>query len=216
MYYIASKYVGSSQLIDRSPLIFCNITFIIFLVKFIFLHQIKVLHNKTLLQMTETGPFVLNIGTTMKIPWQLGPGQRIAIRDCRILESMPQSTKLGRAWIWGPSVGLQPPVMFILHRVVIETRIQKHFISWVRSSQGSASVWKLNDVYYSEFKRSFCRKQNVHEIYSILILWLKYKKTHAYVFEMSNNCIMFYDNHYMMRLIFLEIKLRIFLVNSNV
>lgn len=36
----------------------------------------------------------------------------------------------------------------------------------------------------------------------------KYKKTHAYsyVFEMSNNCIMFYDNHYMVRLIFLEIK----------
>lgn len=44
----------------------------------------------------------------------------------------------------------------------------------------------------------------------------KYKKTHADVFEMGNNCIMFYDNQYMVRLIFLEIKNAHFPVNSNV
>lgn len=57
----------------------------------------------------------------------------------------------------------------------------------------------------------------LNEIYSILMLWLNYKKTLAHVFEMSNNCIMFYDNHYMVRLIFLEIKKNThFPVNSNV
>lgn len=57
----------------------------------------------------------------------------------------------------------------------------------------------------------------LNEIYSILMLWLNYKKTLAHVFEMSNNCIMFYDNHYInVRLIFLEIENVHFPVNSNV
>lgn len=55
-----------------------------------------------------------------------------------------------------------------------------------------------------------------NEIYSILMLRSKYKKTHADVFEMGNNCIMFYDNQYMVRLMFLEIKDTHFPVNSNV
>lgn len=55
-----------------------------------------------------------------------------------------------------------------------------------------------------------------NEIYSILMLRSLYKKTHADVFEMGNNCIMFYDNQYMVRLIFLEIKNTHFPVNSNV
>lgn len=43
-------------------------------------------------------------------------------------------------------------------------------------------------------------------MYSLLRWWLWYKKTHAYIFEMSNNCIMFYDEHYMLRLMLLEIN----------
>lgn len=55
-----------------------------------------------------------------------------------------------------------------------------------------------------------------NEIDNILMLRSLYKKTHADVFEMGNNCIMFYDNQYMVRLIFLEIKNTHFPVNSNV
>lgn len=49
------------------------------------------------------------------------------------------------------------------------------------------------------------------------MLWLNYKKIFVYVFEMSNNCIMFYDNYYInVRFIFLEIENVYFFVNFNV